>query len=464
MTEKALIRSGEYFQFFRSEVPTSHLAVVFSSRASRPPSFTFWKNFQQLPCNVIFLNCDVPSWYRTGVPGLAGGLRGLARAIEEFASETGSRRVVAIGSSMGAYGAALMGHFTHFDDMLLFGLEPLLGVPGGQTEETRNQHMPIYPDLRQVNWGKATVLYGEMDINDVLGATLLHDKKKGDLICVPFAQHDTPDFLAKAGVLSAMFSRFVSGDDYRPVVSPERTPHADERVRRMLWAANGPFSTKNWQATEEALTSFKSVVQRSFTARYLSALCAYKLGNADLAAGRFRDFIEEVPLFWEGWLNLSAALQRSGSIHEAIDAALNALRLRPHRSIAHFQMASTYEAAGNPEKALRHAIFAHRLNNLNGAYRAAVAKLADSLGQKFDFQKVPQLDSYREAAGEATELFGDFSHFWDRYDEPPLSLRPASGGQSEDRDQERSSVSERRAAVPPADVLFQKSPPTTPAQ
>lgn len=422
MSGRTLIRSGKWFQFYRSDEPTSTLAVVLSSRASRPPNFTFWKKFQAIPCNVIYLNSDIAEWYRVGVPGIDGGLRGLGRAVEAFAEQTSSTRIVAVGSSMGAYGAVLLGHFASIDETLVFGLEPLLGIPGGRTEETRNRYMATYPDLRHVRWGKTTVVYGEMDINDVLGAAMIHDKRKAELVCIPFAQHDTPEFLDRAGVLDGMFERLVAGDSFRPEVTPARNPHTDAQLIAALWEANEGHATDDWAALKRATSRHKRLAEASFTGRYLSALATYKLGRIDAAVAELNGITSDIPLFWEGWLLHSAALNKKGEVDRAIQSALNALRLQPTRSIAHFQIASFYERAKNRQKAFEHALWALKLNNESAAYRAKVSTLAEAIGETVNVPTGPQTESYRTASKETLALYGDFGHFWNSFETPPIRL------------------------------------------
>jgi len=418
---KVLAKSGSHFQFFRSETPATTLAVVFSSRASRPPNFTFWKKFQSLDCHVVYINCPVPEWYRLGIPGIAGGLRGAGRSIEEFSREVGAQRVVAVGSSMGAYGAALFGHFTKFDDMLLFGLEPLLGMPGGQAEVTRNQHMAIYPDLRQVNWGAATVVYGEMDINDVLGAALLYEKSKASLLCLPFAQHDTPEFLDSFSCLDLMFNRLLQGTEVRIKVHPDRHPHADPEIARALWAVKVHLAQRNWKEVDRTLSSFSRAVDRSLTAKYVSAVADYKLHRVDQSIPKFERILETIPLYWEAWLNLANALSKKSLGERAIVAATNAVRLRPHRSIAHFQLATILEKFGNHHGALVHVQFAHRLNNESEAYRKKLIELSSATGDPPTLNDGLQEVVFKQAAREAKIRFGDLDYFGVS-DRPPVAV------------------------------------------
>jgi len=417
-----LVKSGEYFQLYRSNTPAPTLAVVFSSRASRPPDFTFWKKFQYIPCNVIYLNSPVFAWYRTGIPGIPGGLRGLARLIEKFAKETSSSRIVAVGSSMGAYGAALLGHFTHLDEMLLFGLEPLLGVPGGRTDVTRNRYMSIYPDLRQINFGKATIFYGEMDINDVIGAGMLHDKRKGNLVCIPFAQHDTPEILDRSHLLDRIFERLIAGKHINLSILPARTPHADNESIAKLWEVNESYSGKEWKMLESVLAKHSGLLKKSYLAQYISAVAAYKLGHTERSITAFETITQSIPLFWEGWLNLSAAYNRKGHMTKAIHAATNALRLQPSRSIAHFQLSAIYEKSNLMSKALEHATWAHRLNNANVAYQKKLSDLSAALAPDIGAQDVKQEKYYTGAAAEAIQKFADFGYFWKQSVIPPISI------------------------------------------
>lgn len=324
---------------------------------------------------------------------------------------------------MGAYGACLLGHFTEFDETLVFGLEPLLGVPGGRTDETRNRYLHIYPDLRQINWRKTTIFYGEMDLNDVMGASMVQEKNKASIICLPFAQHDTPEFLDRAGVLNEVIKRVINGSALNIEIKPERSPHTDKGLVSHLWELNDSYCVRDWQGLKKAVASKNKFSDSSLVVKYLLGMAEYKTGNTDTAITILNSLVEELPLFWEGWLTLSAALKRKGLIHEAISAGSNTLKLQPSRSIAHFQLSSAYESNDDLPNAFEHSRWAYRLNNSNASYRNKFLQLSNQLGYAPKFEALEQKYSYSVAAKEAASVFGDFQHFWRAFDVPPILMR-----------------------------------------
>ncbi|MBP1842023.1 Flp pilus assembly protein TadD [Rhizobium petrolearium] len=405
LSSKHKVKSGPYFEFNHHDGADT-LAVVFNGRNIRPPKFTFWKTFQSVHAHVIFLNCDIPNWFRDGVPGIAGGAPGVAAEIKKFQSETGARRLVTTGSSMGGYGALLYGALAGADEVLAFGVEPLLGVPGGKTEHTRNHLQFLYPDLTGFSkLPRTTVFYGGMDINDTLGAWLLWKRRRASLVSIQHAQHDTPDFLSRSTQLSECFYGLVNGNGI-PGFDYGQGSGASDEVVRLLWKLNEYYVARDWKGVRRYLE--KSIIDRSSPLLdHILAMSFYRLGDHRRARDQFTANLNSSRLFWETWLNLSASCLRLGMIEEAERYAVNAVKLRPIRSVAHSHLATVYRRLGRLKEAYEHCAWACKLNPGRTEYFSALAEVANLVRLPV-LEPIALARSHKENSQLAIQLFADY--------------------------------------------------------
>lgn len=375
----SLVREGQYYQFWR-RTDADSVIVIFASRNDRPPKFTFWKKALGVNAHVVFLNCDVPAWFRTGVPGLSDSPAGLAGVLTNFAVDVAARRVVTIGSSMGGYGALLTGSFIGNCQSLVFGVEPILGVPGGKTEITRNRYQGIYPDLvstRRVTGG--LLCYGGMDINDILGASMLRNVGM-EIACISQAEHDTPDFLARDGRLEKMFSDAANGNSFaRP--SLPNGPAEDDEVVQALWALNEPFAAKNWAVLLKSSSDFASLESRCNLIVYLRAIAHLRNNQNTEALELLEKFISVERFYWQAWNALSTVYLKLRMPAEAVIASVNAIKLRPQRSIAHIQAGHAYRGMKSFDMAFQHYEMACKLNWSQQHYFDAANSVGGQIGR-----------------------------------------------------------------------------------
>lgn len=372
--EKSVVNSSSHFQFIEQKGANT-VTVIFAARNDRPPKFTFWKAGNSLNSHIIFLNSDVPQWYRTGIPGIPGGIRGAVKSILNFKSDVNANRLVMTGSSMGAYGALLFGSMAKADEVLAFGVEPILGVPGGKTDITRNNYQYIYPDLTSLHLPPTTVYYGGMDINDIFGAWLLHKRKRAKILCVPESQHDTPDFLSRKDRLTTVFNDLVTGN---PISNFEYLAGdaGNDKIVNFLWSINNSFVEKNWSDIGARIKENQSLLEVSPLIQYLHGISLFRGSDFNNARISLENLTDRTPGYWEAWMNLGAVNLKLGNFENAITASFNAIKLRPHRSIAHIQLSHVYTKAGMHELAFDHAEWACKLNYSRPEYFENLNKLA----------------------------------------------------------------------------------------
>jgi hypothetical protein len=402
---KSIIKSSSHFHFIECKGADT-VTVIFAARNDRPPKFTFWKAGNALNSHVIFLNSDVPQWYRTGIPGISGGIRGAVKAILDFKKDVGAKRLVMTGSSMGAYGALLYGSMAKADQVLAFGVEPILGVPGGKTDITRNHLQYVYPDLTSLHLPPTTVYYGGMDINDILGAWLLRKRKRAEIICINESQHDTPDFLSRQKRLGTVFNDMVQGNKISNFGYSAGDADDDKTVH-FLWALNNLLVEKNWAEIGKRINSHQLIALNSPLVQYLQGIANFRNNDLSGALETLEHMTTHTPGFWEAWMNLGAVNLKLGNFESAIKSCWNAVKLRPHRSIAHVQLSHVYTKAGLNEQAFDHAEWACKLNYSRPEYFDNLAKIADIVKRPIPDKEILQLNYDRNVKA-AQEKFADY--------------------------------------------------------
>jgi tetratricopeptide (TPR) repeat protein len=371
---KSIVKESSHFQFIECEKADT-VTVIFAARNDRPPKFTFWKAANAMNSHVILLNSDVPEWYRAGIPGISGGIRGAVKAISDFKNTVKANRLVMTGSSMGGYGALLYGSMAKADHILAFGIEPVLGIPGGKTDITRNYLQYMYPDLTNLPLPPSTVYYGGMDINDILGAWLLRKRRSTEVICIPEAQHDTPDFLARNGLLTSVFDDLISGEKIKTYEYSQGDAANDEIVD-FLWKINNQLVDKDWTTIRKKISQSEHLASTSPLLEYLYGIAHFRNQDFNNALKSLSALTNKIPGYWEAWMNLGAVNLKLGNIDDAILSCNNAIKLRPHRSIAHVQLSHIHSKAGNHDLAFEHAEWACKLNHSRPEYFEALAKAA----------------------------------------------------------------------------------------
>lgn len=183
------------------------LQVCFASRNRRPGAF---EHYHGGHARRLLLNCP-NSWYVDGVPGFSGD-------VDETVTKVAGLDL-AIGSSMGGFGAVLIGSLAGARRVVAFGVELVAGLPGGYSHEgvapgSRYSRLDrlIDPDVRY------DIVVGEYSPVDLHGAAQVRHLPNVTVHVVASAGHAVVVDLKAAGQLEAIVAA-AQGEGALPLVN-----------------------------------------------------------------------------------------------------------------------------------------------------------------------------------------------------------------------------------------------------
>jgi len=368
-----IIETSDYYQVQKH--PTSKkLLVICSSLDTRHPKFTFWKLAQKLECNCLFLNSPMTHWYRTGIIGVDGGLPGITKKISDVRTSLGIEETIFFGVSMGAYGAILLGSLSKADHIIAFSVEPLLGVPGGRTEVTRNHLQPVYPDLRVLDIPKISLIYGEMDISDAIGAQLLSEACKDiSVYRIPYAEHDVANSLNYRDELVPLLLNLINSDSVQNnslLYGP-----SPKNVFDTLHKINNDYLGHKWKSVLVHIERNIGLLTNSLLLTFIYAACKYKLGQYEESKSMLIELLKREKQIPHAWNLLSSCEQRLKSYERSVVASDIAIKLKPTYSLFHMSKCTSLLKLGMINEAYKEVKAAGMLNPRHKPYIDQINRL-----------------------------------------------------------------------------------------
>jgi hypothetical protein len=116
-----------YFVSASPDATTLLIAFAGIGPRDRPPTFSFLNAVADLHASKVFVRDPHRAWYHRGVPGLGESIDEVAAALKRIAGASGARRVVTLGTSVGAYAAVLFGRLIDADLVLAFAPPTVIG-------------------------------------------------------------------------------------------------------------------------------------------------------------------------------------------------------------------------------------------------------------------------------------------------------------------------------------------------
>ncbi|RYJ12535.1 hypothetical protein C5Y41_24000 [Rahnella variigena] len=372
-----VIETSGYFQLMKH--PTSNkLLVICSSLDTRHPKFTFWKLAQKLGCNLLFLNSPMSHWYRTGIIGIEGGVKGVSEKIGKIKKDLNIEETIFFGVSMGGYGAILLGSLSNADHIIAFSVEPLLGIPGGRTEVTRNKFQSLYPDLRNLNIPKITLIYGEMDIVDTIGAYLIGEScPHSSIYKIPYAEHDVANSLNYRGELIGLLMNLIyrNGINNKSLVN-EKVP---KRTYEILHHLNNDYKSQNWKSVIEFIDRQGTYRSKSLLIEFIYGSCKYKVGEIRESKEILLKLLEREPQCPHAWNLLASCEYRHKNYESSISYSNVAINLKPAYSLFHMTKSLSLSKLGMLEEAYSEVKISGALNPRHAPYLEEINKLAKAL-------------------------------------------------------------------------------------
>ena len=90
------------------------------------PVFEFRRVTSSLPTKLAFVRDPSQAWYHGDLPGIGGGIEKVTATIKRLKQETGVRRLVCIGNSMGGYASLVIGSLAEADKVIAFAPQTFL--------------------------------------------------------------------------------------------------------------------------------------------------------------------------------------------------------------------------------------------------------------------------------------------------------------------------------------------------
>lgn len=364
---------GKYHHFIRNK-ESKDLLIIFSHLGRKPPKFAWFKTFQKIQVNLLFVNCDGLEWYRAGVRSLADG--GIMQTLEIF-SEIAKRihpkcNVFMAGGSMGGYGALLYGSLFGAKAIFSSAAEMVLGLPGGRSSVLeRDQWSHIYPDLRVVAGKpiKRHIVYGAMHLLDTLSSSLYRESPQTTLYSVDSGDHAVSDVLAKDGILVDCIERMLNGENSILDRSVYPGGLAQDGITEDVWHLNALLEKREYETALPLVKEFAFKFSDHPLPAFLLGNLLLKLKDY-LGAQEFMERAETLcgtypPIF----LSLGVIAARRKQYGLSLQYLNKSLELDSSPSITHFQIGEVMRASGDSFGAIPYYQTAIKINPKHAGYQ-----------------------------------------------------------------------------------------------
>lgn len=167
----------------------------------------------------IYLNPGDKNWYINGLPCFDGGFDETLQILQEVIESSGAKKIICIGSSMGAFGASLIA--CHLQgDLICFAPELSLNIYSGFSKsDNLTGYLPRLEDLNSPR--RALIFAGVNSPSDVVCAEFFKNYWP-DCKSYLFGNcgHGSAKYLKNHGLLERVIENFVQNIDLTPMLSP----------------------------------------------------------------------------------------------------------------------------------------------------------------------------------------------------------------------------------------------------
>lgn len=361
------------------------LALVFSPIDDGAGRFSLGRAFREVGVHTLLLNVPQRSYYLQGIPGLGGDLDECVANLRRIIATIDAPEVVAVGLSMGGYGAVLFGAMLGVQRVLSMAGETLLLLPGSRSRRNiGNRFAPAYPDLRpQIEAATGTrfhFLCGEQDLIDLYSAWRVRDLPNVGVHTVRNASHEIARWLAQRDALVPFLSDFVARGEIEEGLLDAGTAMTAETAASDLFEAQNAFLKRDLEGSlrlaEKAATALPDVALAQF--QFGQAL--ERLGRKDEAAARLRAAFEldgSAVLYRVVLARVLVALDECEEAGRLLDAAVAEA---PRLALAHHVRGNLLARLGDHTGAVAAQQQAIALDATNASFHSALGRAYLAMG------------------------------------------------------------------------------------
>lgn len=304
-------------------------------------------SFERYPvpshASSIYLNCGQSDWYVNGIPEI-GDLQQSIDALKIMCDEAGASRIICIGASMGAFGAALYASRLACE-LICFGTELYLNVYSGYSVTDLKGYSAISL-LSQPHPKRSLIAVGAASLSDLVCAVNFSNQwRHSNLIILNDCGHESARRLKDLGILAELIEDFEAGKSidltgspyfpneklsYFPVPSPDQLNaetlgllsmviYEHLLINDRLRLAALLVGKKSYKAAISFIQRFRIDCGEIPELLLLEATALFKMHRSSDALQLIKK-VERLPAFRHRALSLKAAvLEKVKRVKEALD-------------------------------------------------------------------------------------------------------------------------------------------------
>jgi tetratricopeptide (TPR) repeat protein len=276
--------------------------------------------------------------------------------ILKWKDKLGANEIVMVGSSMGGYGAILFGAKLGCR-VLAFGAETILKLPQSRSLTFLLKKSPVlYPDLKPIildSDAKITLISGEFDLVDLLGAKNIYGLKNTEVITLRGIGHNTPAYLDKKYGINNIFKTYLF-DNKLPEFEEKGTICALEDCVELLDRANTEFLAKQYEMAEDMLNEILEISDDLDIAHYKLGYTLYSLQDFENAVTSLENTIRISPHFVKAYELLGVSLPKLGRYEESYQCHVTAYEYDEKLASAYFNAGLSLEKLKRYDEAESH--------------------------------------------------------------------------------------------------------------
>ncbi len=368
---------GPNFRFIPRSGSTK-LVIYFSGTGKSDGKFDFWGVGRDIRENLLFVNDGRNHWYQDGIPGLGATVDESAATIQRWCDHLGVKEVIAIGASMGGYGAILYACKLG-GRAFSFGNDIVLRLPMSRSEQlmpksAKENYSDIAP-LIEATSTQVDIIAGEMDPMDMVGAKHIAHLPSVNVISLRGVTHWCARYLNEAVGLVELLTTYVKRRKL-PKLDEEGNYLLSTEFVQLMYDANRAMKAVQGEECLALCERALEIHPLNEAALYLKGFALMKLGRNQEALAPLAIVVAAVPLFEDAQVHFAMLMRLLGDYPKAIHTSKRILEKWPTSDKTHYNLARAYQAIGNNSLAYSHAAEAAKLQPNRSNYENLRKKLS----------------------------------------------------------------------------------------